>query len=271
MTIFAKGVDVSSNNCSGTGNIDFNAVKRAGYDFAMVRIGYTTLTNNLTGAGHGTYISKSFAPQMQAATEAGLDVGVYWYSKAFTAAQARTEARVVLDAVKPYKLAYPIAFDMEHPPVIGGWATAGRQYAGLPLDVQLDIIDGFMREIETAKYYAMLYMSQSPLDRLRAHAPARIDQYACWVAQYAPRCTYSGKVGIWQHHGDLRGYVGQISGVQGPIDLNDCYVDYPSLIRKAGLNGLSAEPETPQPESKIYTLNLSELSAQGFTEIKIKI
>lgn len=237
--IKARGVDVSSNNCGGTGNVDFDAVRRAGYSFAMIRVGYGVQDKT---QGFYPYISKSFVPQMRDAIAAGLDVGVYWYSKAATPDEARTEARAVLDAVKPYKLPYPVAFDFEHEAYIKGW----------PPGKQLDVIDGFMEEIEAAGYYGALYMSQSPLDALRRYAPGRVDRYDCWVAQYAPRCTYSGAYGMWQHHGDYNGYVGRIDGVQGAIDLNDCYKDYPATMRVAGKNGYGSTPQEKPPEAPDY-------------------
>lgn len=251
--IKAQGVDVSSNNCGGTGKVDFGAVRRAGYDFAMIRVGYGVQGQG----GFYPYISKSFAPQMKDAIAAGLDVGVYWYSKAAAPEQARTEARAVLDAVRPYKLPYPVAFDFEHEPFVRGW-TPGKQ---------LDVIDGFLWEIEAAGYYGALYMSQSPLDALRRYARKRVDRYDCWVAQYAPRCTYSGGYGMWQHHGDSPGYVGGIDGVQGPIDLNDCYRDYPAIMRAHGLNGYpkpgaSTPAETP-PEAPDYRAMYEQAEARA--------
>ena len=261
MDVVARGVDVSSNNGGGTGAVNWQAVKAAGYSFAMVRIGY----GMQSATGHGTYISKSYEPQMQGAAAAGLDRGVYWYSTAATPEQAREEAHTVLAAIRPYKLPYPVAFDFEWPQVIGGVDSAGNRYTGLPKGEQLDIIDAFMRPLEAAGYYAVLYMSASPLAALRSYAPARIDRYDCWVAQYAAKCTYPGVYGMWQHHGDARGFVGTIPGVAGPIDLNDCYQDYPTLMRRAGKNGYGVDtaPETPQepPAGETMTITVSELTA----------
>ncbi|GKH47069.1 GH25 family lysozyme [Anaerotruncus massiliensis (ex Togo et al. 2019)] len=254
MEIRARGVDVSSNNCGGTGKVDFAAVRRAGYTFAMIRVGYGVQDPK---KGFYPYISKSFVPQMEAAAAAGLDVGVYWYSKAAAPEQARTEARALLDAVKPYRLSYPAAFDFECEQYIRGW----------PPGKQLDVIDGFLEEIEAAGYYGTLYMSQSPLDDLRRYAPGRVDRYDCWVAQYAPRCTYSGAYGMWQHHGDWPGYVGTVEGVAGPIDLNDCYREYPEIMRAAGKNGYPkpdapTAPETP-PEVPDYKLMYEAAEARA--------
>lgn len=51
---------------------------------------------------------------------------------------------------------------------------------------------------------------------------------------YVP--SYAGEYGMWQftEHG-------RIDGIKGDVDMNMCYKDYPSHIKKYGYNGFDAE------------------------------
>lgn len=98
-----RGIDVSENN----GVIDWQAVRAAGVQFAIIRIGY--------GAGH---LDGEFYRNVNGALEAGLRIGVYHYSYALTAAKAQVEAEWVITTLQacgltPDKLNMGIWFDME--------------------------------------------------------------------------------------------------------------------------------------------------------------
>ena len=101
MATTIKGIDVS--HWQGT-NVDFNKVKKAGYDFVMIN------------AGYGKYIGQKdecFETNYKKAKSAGLKVGAYWYSYALTSADAELEAKVFLEAIKGKTFEMPIAFDIE--------------------------------------------------------------------------------------------------------------------------------------------------------------
>ena len=64
-----KGIDVSENN----GMVDWGAVKAAGFEFAIIRIGY--------GKGH---LDSQFYDNVNGALKAGLKIGIYHYSYALS-------------------------------------------------------------------------------------------------------------------------------------------------------------------------------------------
>ena len=212
-----QGVDVSSNNNNGTGNVEFDAVKAAGKQFAMIRVGYGTRY----GGSFSGYVSKAFAPQVQNAAQAGLDTGAYWFSGASTVAEARTEARACLEAIQDFQFTYPIAYDQEYTSIT----------APLSRRLRTDICLAFLQEVQDAGYYAMIYASKSWFENELYDAELR--PYDHWLAQYAAAPTYTGSFGMWQYSGS-----GSIAGVTGPIDLDVAYKDYPAIIRAAGLNHL---------------------------------
>ncbi len=212
-----QGIDTSSNNNNGTGIVDFSAVKQSGRSFAMIRVGYGVRQT----WGFEGYVSKSFVPQLVQAQAAGLDTGVYWYSRALNTEQARIEARTCLDAIKPYRLTFPIAFDQEYDP----------QILALSRWERTNLCLAFLQEIQKEGYYPMMYASK---DWFETKVYDReLSEYDHWVAQYASKLTYSGEVGIWQYSGS-----GNIPGVTGVMDLDVSYRDYPTLIREGGYNHL---------------------------------
>ncbi len=224
-----QGVDTSSNNGNGTGVVNFSAIQLSGRTFAMIRVGYGTRT----GGTFSPYISKSYRSQMEAARQAGLDTGVYWYTTALTVQEAQQEADACLKALEGQRVNYPVAFDQEYQP----------QIQALSRQQRTDLCRAFLERVKAAGYYPLLYGSSNWFDQYLYDN--QLQDFDHWVADYSSRLTYrgSGRVGIWQYSGS-----GSIPGVEGPIDLNVAYLDYPTLIRQAGLNHLPPEQPEPTPE-----------------------
>ena len=95
-----KGVDVSFHN----GDIDWQALKAAGIDFAICRTGYGKSS-----------IDETFQRNVEDAHKAGLICGAYHYSYALTPSDAAAEAafckKVIADSGVLLEL--PVWFDME--------------------------------------------------------------------------------------------------------------------------------------------------------------
>ncbi|MDD5796593.1 MAG: GH25 family lysozyme, partial [Oscillospiraceae bacterium] len=96
-----KGVDISASN----GNVDVEKIKKAGYEFVMIRCGYGNDDTNQDDSRFENNVRKCEA--------AGLPWGVYLYSYALNTAEAKSEAQHVLRLLKGKKPSLPIAFDME--------------------------------------------------------------------------------------------------------------------------------------------------------------
>ena len=110
------GVDVSKYQK----NVDWKKVKAAGIDFAFIRAGYSGLaTGSLTKDPY-------FDQNMKNAKAAGIKVGVYYYSQATTAKEARSEANYLLGLIKDYTLDYPVVFDAEE----GSYKSNGQTVPG---------------------------------------------------------------------------------------------------------------------------------------------
>lgn len=198
-----QGIDVSK----WQGAIDWKKVKASGVDFVIIR------------AGYGTSIDPRFSENYAGAKAAGLHVGAYWYSYALSRQAAEIEAECCKRTLAGKSFEMPIFYDIEEPDQL---AKSAAFVSGL--------IATFCTELEKAGYFAGLYMSRSPLQtKTTEDVRAR---FAIWAAEYSTRLNYSGAVGMWQNTSKF-----WVNGINGNVDHDFCYVDYPKIIKKAGLNG----------------------------------
>ena len=102
------------------------------------------------------------------------------------------------------------------------------------------IIRAFLKKVESAGYFVGLYMAAS---HLNSYVEDDIKKrYAIWVAHInTNKPSYSGSYGMWQYS-----WKGKINGISGDVDTDYAYVDYPTVIKNAGLNGFK-KPENPAP------------------------
>lgn len=203
-----KGVDVSKHQ----GKIDWQKVKSAGVQFAMLRAGYGRYANQK---------DEQFEANYAGAKAAGIPVGAYHYSYAKTVEQAKAEAKTFLAWIKGKTFEYPVAFDIED-----------KSQAGLGKQLISDIVRAFCETVEAAGYYVCVYANKDWLVN-------RIDddckkKYDIWLAEWRDdKPTYNGSYGMWQYTSD-----GSVSGISGRVDMNYAYKDYPAIMKANGLNGL---------------------------------
>ncbi len=191
------GIDVSK----WQGAIDWNAVKAAGVEFVIIRVGYR-------GSSAGALIDDSmFATNIQGAKAAGLKVGVYFVTQAVNDVEAVYEASMVLDRIKGYSLDYPVFLDVE--------ASGGR---GDTIDkaTRTAVITAFCETIRSAGYTAGIYANKTWLGTKMD--TSAFGNYVIWVAHYSSVCGYTGRYNVWQYTDK-----GTLPGINGCVDLNLWY------------------------------------------------
>ena len=213
-----KGVDISSLN----GSVNIETVKKAGYDFVMIRCGY--------GSDYAVQDDTQFENNVRKCEAAGVPWGAYLYSYALNTADAKSEAKHVLRLLKGKKPTLPVAFDMED-------GDGYKERHGMPSNSTLrSICKTFLSDIKAAGYYPMLYASLSWLNN-QLNDSSLLNGYDVWVAQWNSSCTYKGSYGMWQYGGETNFIESNsIPGV-GVIDKDKCYKDYPAIIKTGGWNG----------------------------------
>ena len=202
-----KGIDISRYQ----GTPDFEKLKNQ-VDFVIIQ------------AGFGKYAYQTdtkFERNYSECKKYGIPVGAYWFSYASTPIEAMYEAVACNDVIKGKQFEYPIYFDIE----------------GNACDYQTaDKCKYFCNELEKRGWFTGIYISRSPAQQYLDEYCRK--NYALWLAEYDSRLNWTGAVGIWQYSS-----TGRYNGINGDVDSNFCYVDYPTIIKKAGLNGFDPEPE----------------------------
>lgn len=191
------GIDVSAWQT----NVDYNAAKADGVEFVIMRMGYC----------YSELVKDEYYDRnMEEATKAGLDVGVYFYCTDNTEEKVREHAKWMIDQLGGRKLAFPIAFD---------WEEFGRfQRYGMNSHDLNELFEVFCDEVGKAGYTAMLYSSRNFLLNFWTNRGG----HPVWLAHYVDETNYEGDYVIWQ----VSAY-GRVAGIDGDVDLNIQYMDRP--------------------------------------------
>ena len=192
-----RGVDVSGYQ----GDIDWEAVKAGGVDFALVRVGGRFINSG------GLYDDSYFEKNVEGALAAGLQVGVYFFSQAINEEEGLEEAGYVLERIRDYDITMPVIIDWEY---LGG--SDARTYGVEPEKIT-DGIEAFCRRVAEAGCdpmgYFNSYCGYVKMD-LR-----RLADYGFWFAQYTEIPSFSYHFSMWQYTNK-----GQMEGISGDVDLN---------------------------------------------------
>lgn len=250
MSGFIRGIDVSEYN----GAVNWEAVKASGVRFAMIR------------AGFGRTLDRYFKRNAEQCNRVGLPCGVYWFSYALDAAGAAREAAACLDAIRPYRVDFPVGFDLEYDSV--KYAQSHGVYIGRAQ--ASDMARAYCRAIRTAGYPAVNYANPDFLNRYFDEEMKR--EFPVWLAQWPggapPLETPPRACEIWQYSAE-----GWVPGITGPVDLDVCYGTYPKeeemddMTGEQIFNALNAYLDTlPVPEWAAR--ELAGAKAAGITDGK---
>ena len=228
-----KGIDVSVHN----GNIDWNKVKADGIEFAILRAGFGRLEKQK---------DEKFEQNYAGAKAVGIPVGAYWYSYAMDEDEARLEADVFLKVIKGKQFEMPVYFDLEE-----------KKQFDLGKEKVSAIMRTFLKRVEAAGYFVGLYGSASSLT---THTADDIKSwYTIWLAHWVNQTNYSGAYGVWQHSEK-----GKVAGINGNVDLDICYKDFPTIIKGKGLNGYGKEKALTNPPAPVSDDGISvEITVDG--------
>lgn len=218
-----RGIDISSHN----GDVDLKAVKKAGYEFVMIRCGY--------GSDIKEQDDIMFHTNVKKCEQLGIPWGAYLYSYAANIDEAKSEVEHIHRLLKNYKPKMPIAIDIEDSQY---YIKHGCYNKESITSIVRTIINGLRAKL----YYPMLYTGLYWLDELIDKSVYQnVDM---WIAQWNVTCQYKyDNLGMWQYGGETN-YIETpyIDGVNGKVDKDKCYCDYPTIIQSGGYNGYITKP-----------------------------
>lgn len=217
-TPVAYGIDVSAHQRS----IDWQAVADDGIQFAMLRLGFRGY-----GSAGTLNMDSCFEENLTGALEAGLDIGIYFFSQAVSVQEALDEAQFLLEHLEGRELTYPVVYDWEN---ISGAVARTDQVDNDTLNA---CALAFCDAIAQAGYQPMVYFNTH--QALLQYDLSLLTDYPFWYAYYTTQSTpalyYDFR--MWQYTSS-----GSVAGIQGNVDMDICFYPF----------GMDLQPEETSPE-----------------------
>ena len=237
-SIIANAIDVSQYQ----GTIDWESVKADGIDYAIIRVG---------GRGYAEsgrlYFDDCYQDNLHNAKNAGIKVGIYYFSQARTESEAIEEANHCLKLLNNYEIDLPIFMDYEH---ASDSLNPGR-IKDLSIDQRTANAEAFCRTIESSGYEAGFYSNLLFL-RNSINGDRLSDSYNIWVAQFSNNCSYENDYSIWQYSS-----TGTVKGISGNVDCDFWYLKNIESLN-AELSYLSVEYDGTEKKPKVNIPKLKE-------------
>lgn len=191
------GIDVSNHQ----GDIDWETVKNSGVEFVFIRIGF----------GHSREAKimedEKFRQNLEGARNAGLKVGLYFYSYATEIWEAEEQANWIVKTLNGEKIDLPIVFDYET------WKSFPTYNINI---VDLNkVAKRFLDILHDNGYEGMNYSSKYYLNTIW-----NISEYPTWLAHYVSKTNYDKDFKVWQFSN-----TGEVPGINGFVDLDVLYLE----------------------------------------------
>ena len=206
--------DGEKNSCLGvelsesSGDVDFNALKDSGIDFVMLRLGSRGYESGLIA------LDKNFVSNITKAQNAGLEVGVYFFSQAVSEKEAAEEAEFVISNLIPYRISYPVAYVMEY------IVNDKSRIESLDEENKTVMAKTFLSAIEREGYRTALYGTTDWL--LGELVPEDLlADYDVWLNDQSPVPDYPYQFKLWKYAVRQK-----INGVENEASYIISFVDY---------------------------------------------
>lgn len=199
------GIDVSKYQ----GKIDWEKVKNAGVDFAIVRAG-------IRGYSEGAILGDdTFTDNVEGAKQQGIALGTYFFTQATSEEEAVEEAQFVIDRLKEAEvsLEYPVYLDVE------AVSSANCRTKDLTQEQRTKFAKVFLEKIEEAGFQPALYGNMKTY--MLMLDITELEEYDKWLASYSLPIYYPYDFQILQYSEK-----GRIPGISEPVDLNICFKKY---------------------------------------------
>ena len=175
------GIDVSSHQK----DIDWQKVKDAGIEFVYIRCGYRGYQSGLLNT------DDMFYEHYNGAKEAGLEVGVYFFSHAVNIDEAIEEAYYTYELIKDLDIDLEVVYDLED------IDYDESRLENVSSSTRTDCAMAFASKIEELGYdpmiYTNLYWSEVHYDL------EKIMNYPIWYAQYSDVPDFPYYFTLWQY------------------------------------------------------------------------
>ncbi|MCR5664636.1 MAG: glycoside hydrolase [Oscillospiraceae bacterium] len=196
-----RGIDVSEHQKE----IDWRQVANAGMDFAFIRIARRGYSEG------GLFEDEYYAKNIEGALEAGLKVGVYFFSQATSPEEAAEEAEMTIRLLEPYRasITLPVVYDWEKI-----YEDPSARTAGLEASTLSDCAAAFCDKVAEAGYTPSIYFNRHT--GYYGFDLKRLENCVFWFA--LPEAKYPSfyyATDIWQYS-----FTAEVPGISTPTDVN---------------------------------------------------
>ena len=208
----AQGIDVSEHN----GTINWQSVKDAGIDFAILRVGFA-------GDTSGGRLDNYFKRNVSECERLGIPYGVYLYSYARNEDEAQAEARLMLSALKGHSPTLPVYYDLEEQKTNADGSPKWTPFND-PSKLA-SIAKTFCGQIAAAGYKPGIYANVNWFKNYLTDPCFLSSGWSIWTAQSWYGGRYDECLGLtpeapakydcWQYS-----FRGSVPGVSGDVDVN---------------------------------------------------
>ena len=223
------------------GKIEWDKVKADGIEGVIIRAGY--------GKGNVDY---RFHSNIQGASEAGLHIGIYWFSYAYDDDMATREAIYCNELITEYaeSIDMPVFFDWEYDSM--NYANRNGVYPDRGLISTMT--RAFCEQIEKFGFTGGYYLNMDYANNY--YNEEILSQYKRWYAYYSD--IEQKDCYLWQNTD--KGYV---NGILGRVDKDVLWGEITASEGEAVNNTLDETEATEEPQSEViykvgntYTVNV---------------
>lgn len=221
----SQGIDVSGYQK----DIDWQAVKDAGIDFAIIKIG-----NLDKSESDGWYTDSRFQRNVSECERLGIPYGVYVYAYGTTVQEYENGAEHTISLLAGHHPTLPIYLDLEDDTINPGNSSNSVTTANL-----VEFSKAFCNHIAAAGYTPGIYSGASWFKNYLTDSCFTSSGWSIWTAQYWYASRYDACIDetpeypksydIWQYSSRAT-----VSGIRGSVDINYCYKNW-----NAGISSFS--------------------------------
>lgn len=236
-----KGCDVSY--CQQ--GLDYRLLKNAGVKFVLIR------------AGHGLKVDSLYELNTSMCIQNDIPFGYYWFCESSSINGVKAEANKLIELVGKYKLQYPVFFDLEELSLI----------KGLTKSQVSDLAIAFCETLIAEGIYAGIYTNP---DWLNNHYDRSVllGKYDIWLAHW----TYNENKPSPYHFGQTIHQWGVEKIGKIDVDMDNCYIDYPSKIAKwRNERGIAMEGNTAYNKGSKVTVGAVPLYGSSIATAPLKV
>ena len=196
-----RGIDVSDHQQQ----IDWQQVADYGVEFAVIRCGYRSY-----GEGE-LHEDNRFRENIRGALDAGLQVGVYFFSQALNIVEAAEEAIYTIHLIEDYDVTLPVFFDWEPLPY------EGSRTVDVPGETVTAACLEFTELIRAAGYepgmYAYLNLAYFTYDL------NQLTDLTIWMGDPGTKPIFYYDHDYWQYS-----YTATVPGISVDVDMDAMYI-----------------------------------------------